>query len=100
MNTALSEPFWLDCQHKGHRRGRLLVQAQYLNRIEAKPIRVLVLTWNLGNASPSPAFSGCFPDSEMYAPLTNVSRVMCPITLQYRARLFVAADAKLPSFAP
>eukprot|EP00892_Ulva_mutabilis_P004410 jgi/Ulvmu1/2340/UM013_0188.1 len=66
-NTALSDPFWLDCQHKGHRRGRLLVQAQYINRIEAKPIRVLVLTWNLGNASPSPAFSSCFPDSEMGA---------------------------------
>lgn len=65
VTTALSEPFWLDCQHKGHRRGRLLVQAQYLNRIEAKPIRILVLTWNMGNAPPSPAFSTCFPDSEM-----------------------------------
>jgi hypothetical protein len=65
---GLSEAFWLPCCHKGHQRGRVLVQAQYVRRVQVRPLRVLLVTWNLGNAAPSAAFQQCFPESSSCAP--------------------------------
>lgn len=65
---GLSEPFWLNCQQKGRQKGRLLVQVQFIRRVQVRPLKVLVVTWNMGSAPPSDSFSKCFPDSEACVP--------------------------------
>jgi hypothetical protein len=65
---GLSEPFWLNCQHKGRQKGRLLVQVQFIHQVRVRPLKILVVTWNMGNAAANASFSMCFPDSETCAP--------------------------------
>jgi hypothetical protein len=83
-DSGLSEPFWLPCQHKGKEQGRLLVQVQFIRHIHVRPLKVLVVTWNMGNAAPNASFSGCFPDSETY---------VLPARLRCRAALLSRTQA-------
>lgn len=77
---GLSEPFWLNCQNKGRQKGRLLVQVQFIQRVRVRPLKVLVVTWNMGSAPPSASFSKCFPDSETCDPfLLTGSAVGCQV---------------------
>jgi hypothetical protein len=36
------------------------VQVQYVREVTARPLRLLLVTWNMGNAPPDETFPQCF----------------------------------------
>jgi hypothetical protein len=68
MIEKLSAPFWLPCQYQGRRRGQLQVQVQFVQDVCARPLRLLLVTWNLGNSPPCQNFPHCFHEDVECAP--------------------------------
>lgn len=66
----LTAPFWLPCRAGGRPRGRVQVQAQFVQEVSARPLRILLLTWNMGNAAPCENFPLCFAQDPGCADLT------------------------------
>lgn len=64
----VSDPFWLPCQRNGVRRGRLQVQVQFVQNVQSRPLRILLLTWNMANAAPPANFPSCFPGAASCVP--------------------------------
>lgn len=60
---SLSQPFWLELKNKNDvLAGRLQLQVHYLKDIQHRPLRIIAVTWNIGDAMPNDTLGNCFAD--------------------------------------